>query len=210
MIRKIMPVSLSILFAAVLLSGTQWALARSASTPEESASTLAPEGSARVSADTCPGGQCQGQRPIASAALADTAAFTVYLPLIQRSFPVREEFRGLWITRFDWTRFGHTVTPSDLDTIVNHAASAHFNALLFQVRGTADAYYSSTLEPWAARLTGSVTKTLGADPGFDPLAYVITRAHRSGLQVHAYINIFPTWLCGFGAPPTDTMPLHPF
>ncbi len=139
-----------------------------------------------------------------------TGAYTVYLPLIQRNYPIPEEFRGLWVTRFDWTRFGYTATTSDLDAIVDHAAAAHFNALLFQVRGTADAYYSSTLEPWAARLTGSTTKTLGTNPGFDPLTYLITRAHQSGLQVHAYINIFPTWLCGVGTPPENTTPQHLF
>ena len=167
----------------MLLVGAQWTLASSPSTSEESAFI-----SVR-------------QRPSTT-----TSIYTTYLPLIQRNYPIVEEFRGLWVTRFDWTRFGYTVTTSDLDTIVDKAASAHFNALLFQVRGTADAYYFSTLEPWAARLTGSTTKTLGTNPGFDPLAYMITRAHQSGLQVHAYINIFPTWLCDVGAPPENTVP----
>jgi uncharacterized lipoprotein YddW (UPF0748 family) len=174
-------------FSLLLLLSVHWTLATSAA---------APEGSAFFSAD---------QRTITT-----TFVYTAYLPLIQRRDPVPAEFRGLWVTRFDWTRFGHTVTPSDLDMIVDHAASAHFNVLLFQVRGTADAYYSSTLEPWAARLTGTTTRTLGVDPGFDPLAYMITKAHQSGLQVHAYINIFPTWLCGVGAPPDDTAPQHLF
>jgi uncharacterized lipoprotein YddW (UPF0748 family) len=145
------------------------------------------------------------QRP-----LTTTEAYTVFLPLIQRHYPILAEFRGLWVTRFDWTRFGQTVTTSDLDAIVDHAAAAHFNVLLFQVRGTADAYYSSTLEPWAARLTGSTTKTLGTNPGFDPLTYMITRAHQSGLQVHAYMNVYPTWLCDRVGPITSTTPQHPF
>ena len=161
--------------------------------------------SAPLNTQICAGEQCQTQRPITAA-----DAYTAFLPLIQRHFPILTEFRGLWVTRFDWTRFGYTVTQSDLDAIVDRAAAAHFNALLFQVRGTADAYYSSTLEPWAARLTGSTTKTLGTNPGFDPLAYLITRAHYSGLQVHAYINIFPTWLCSVGAPPANTTPPHLF
>jgi uncharacterized lipoprotein YddW (UPF0748 family) len=179
--------SLSILLAVVLFFGVRWTLA---------SAPAAPQASALIGVS---------QRPITT-----TDAYTVYLPLINRSYPMAEEFRGLWVTRFDWTRFGYTATTSDLDAIVDRAASAHFNALLFQVRGTADAYYSSALEPWAARLTGSTTKTLGMNPGFDPLAYLIARAHQSGLQAHAYLNIFPTWLCGVGAPPTDTMPLHPF
>lgn len=140
-----------------------------------------------------------------------TIVYTAFLPLVNRSQPtVITEFRGLWVTRFDWTFFGRPVTAADLDLIVANAASANFNALLFQVRGTADAYYPSTLEPWAARLTGATTATLGVDPGWDPLAYLITRAHAGGLQAHAYLNVFPTWLCGFGAPPSDTTPPHLF
>lgn len=192
MIAQLKRLTLATGFSLLLLFSVQWALAGSA---------LPPEKSALISVN---------QRPMVAASFADTTGYTVYLPLIQRNTPGVEEFRGLWVTRFDWTRFGYTVTPSDLDAIVNHAALAHFNALLFQVRGTADAYYSSTLEPWAARLTGTTTKTLGVDPGFDPLAYLITRAHQSGLQVHAYINLFPTWLCGVGAPPANTVPAHLF
>jgi len=185
--------TLTTFLAVMFLFSLQGALASPATT------------SASINIPTCTGEPCQAHRP-----LTTTEAYTVFLPLIQRHFPILSEFRGLWVTRFDWTRFGYTVTRSDLDAIVDHAAAAHFNALLFQVRGTADAYYSSTLEPWAARLTGSTTKTLGVDPGFDPLTYMITRAHQSGLQVHAYINIFPTWLCGVGAPPNTTTPQHLF
>ena len=141
--------------------------------------------------------------------ISDTAIYSTYLPLIARDIAAMTEFRGLWVTRFDWTFFGRPVTTTDLDLIVDNAAAAHFNALLFQVRGTADAYYSSTLEPWAARLTGQTTKTLGVDPGWDPLAYLITRAHASGLQAHAYLNVYPTWLCGLGEPP-HTTPEHLF
>jgi uncharacterized lipoprotein YddW (UPF0748 family) len=185
--------TLTTFLAAAFLFSLQGALATPATT------------AASNSVPPCVDEPCQVQRPITA-----TEAYTVFLPLIQRSFPILAEFRGLWVTRFDWTRFGYTVTLSDLDAIVDHAASAHFNALLFQVRGTADAYYYSTLEPWAARLTGSTTKTLGTNPGFDPLTYMITRAHQNGLQVHAYINIFPTWLCGVGAPPESTTPQHLF
>jgi len=148
--------------------------------------------------------------PIVSAPLTDTVAYTIFQPLLSGGAAVSTEIRALWVTRFDWTFFGRPVTTTDLDAIVNNAASAHFNMLLFQIRGTGDAFYSSTLEPWAARLTGQTTKTLGVDPGWDPLAYMITRAHQSNLQVHAYMNVYPTWLCGDTAGPTMTTPLHPF
>lgn len=104
--------------------------------------------------------------------------------------PGNVEFRGLWVTRFDWTTNGQPASPARIDEIVNNAAAARFNAILFQVRGTADAYYTPGLEPWAARVSGG---SLGQapSPAWDPLAYLVSRAHQKGLQVHAYVNVYP-------------------
>jgi len=150
-----------------------------------------------------------GQRPIASAPITFTPVATIYLPLITKNYPIAQEVRALWVTRFEWTSSSSVVTTTDIDAIVSNTAAAHFNMLLFQIRGTADAFYSSTLEPWSARMTGSLTRTLGQDPGWDPLAYMIARAHANGIQVHAYMNVYPTWICGYGAPP-HTTPEHLF
>jgi uncharacterized lipoprotein YddW (UPF0748 family) len=149
-------------------------------------------------------------RELEDEVISTTSAYTISLPLILNNHPIVPEVRALWITRFDWTSYHHTVTTTDIDVIVDNVASANFNLILFQIRGTADAYYSSTLEPWASRLTGEVTQTLGQSPGFDPLAYMIDRAHDKGIQVHAYMNVYPTWLCGYGAPPSNTTPQHLF
>jgi uncharacterized lipoprotein YddW (UPF0748 family) len=107
------------------------------------------------------------------------------------------EARALWVPRWSYS------TPADVESIVRKAADANFNVLLFQVRGQGDAYYHSSHEPWADRLTG----TLGQDPGWDPLATAIDRAHAAGLQLHAYVNVYPVWL-GSTAPPANTTPLH--
>lgn len=113
------------------------------------------------------------------------------------------EFRGLWVTRFDWTLDPGDINPAKIDQIVDNAAYAGFNVLFFQVRGEADAFYQSNYEPWSQRLTG----TLGQHPGWDPLAYMIERAHGRGLQVHAYLNVYPVWL-GCTPPPDGTTPRH--
>ncbi|MFW6069870.1 MAG: glycoside hydrolase family 10 protein [bacterium] len=115
------------------------------------------------------------------------------------------EFRGLWVTRFNWTSATAPASPATIDRIVDDAASAGFNAILFQVRGTADAYYDSPLEPWAQRVSG---EQLGQppDPYWDPLAHFVQRAHERGMQLHAYINVYPVWTCG--APPQHTSPEH--
>jgi uncharacterized lipoprotein YddW (UPF0748 family) len=115
-----------------------------------------------------------------------------------------EEVRALWVTRFDWTD-SSGADPAKIDEIVERAASAGFNTLYFQVRGEADAYYSSNLEPWSSRLNAE--KVLGRDPGWDPLQRLVERAHASDLQVHAYINVYPLWT-GCDAPPDNTIPRH--
>jgi uncharacterized lipoprotein YddW (UPF0748 family) len=104
------------------------------------------------------------------------------------------EGRALWVPRWSYK------TAADVRTIVQKAASANFNILLFQVRGNGDAYYSSVYEPWSSRLAG----VLGRYPGWDPLALAIEQAHAAGLELHAYVNVYPSWL-GV-TPPTASTP----
>lgn len=125
-----------------------------------------------------------------------------YLPAIYGKDEEMQEVRALWVTRYDWTTYSGA-DPAKIDEIVTDAASAGFNTLYFQVRGEADAFYSSDLEPWSRRLTG----TLGKDPGWDPLERLVQRAHAAGLQVHAYINVYPLW-GGCTPPPDNTTPRH--
>ncbi|MCL6430426.1 MAG: family 10 glycosylhydrolase [Anaerolineae bacterium] len=110
--------------------------------------------------------------------------------------PMRET-RAVWVSRFDLK------DNRDIQRIVDNAALANMNVILFQVRGAADALYRPGLEPWSAILTGQ----LGADPGFDPLGEMITRAHEKGIEVHAWINAYPVWQ-GSTPPPANTTPLH--
>ncbi len=115
------------------------------------------------------------------------------------------EMRALWITRFDWMGGGRPATPATVDRMVDDAANAGFNVLLFQVRGEADAYYDSDLVPWGKRLPGGLGQP--PSPYWDPLAHMILRAHQRGLQVHAYINVYPVWL-GPVLPPENVSPRH--
>jgi len=130
----------------------------------------------------------------------------VYLPLIFKAWQP-PEFRGLWVDRWSYQ------SPKDIQTIIQKAAQANFNAIFLQVRGKADAYYQSNYEPWAAGLTvsGTYTQTqLGQNPGWDPLQLAIDEAHAQGLQLHAWINVYPVWMTSpEGAPPPeDVTPQH--
>ncbi|MEM7798181.1 MAG: family 10 glycosylhydrolase [Chloroflexota bacterium] len=117
---------------------------------------------------------------------------------------VLTEFRGVWVSRFDWTSSFSGANEAKIEEIVDNAAFAGFNVIFFQVRGEADAFYTPGLEPWSDRMTGG---NLGDDPGWDPLAKLIELAHAEGIQVHAYLNIYPIIL-GCEAPADGTTPRH--
>jgi uncharacterized lipoprotein YddW (UPF0748 family) len=99
-----------------------------------------------------------------------------------RSF---REVRGLWVVRWTMT------SQEQVRDMVADAADAGFNTLIVQVRGRADAFYLSELEPRPESLQGL--------PGFDPLALAIEEGHRRGMAVHAWVNTHLVW--GPTAPP---------
>ena len=96
------------------------------------------------------------------------------------------DFRGLWVTRWDYR------TAEDVRAIMANAASIATTDVFFQVRGQADAFYQSRLEPWGHELLADLPAGRTA-PGFDPLAEAVREAHRRGMRIHAWINVFPVW-----------------
>jgi len=104
--------------------------------------------------------------------------------------PPKTEVRAVWITTasgLDWPQTTNPVEQqTSLRTLLGGVKAARFNTVFFQVRARGDAYYRSRYEPWAENLTGS----LGKDPGWDPLAFVLAEAHALGIEVHAWFNVF--------------------
>ncbi len=93
---------------------------------------------------------------------------------------VGQEGRALWVVRY------RLVDPKTVDQIVKDAKAAGFNLLFVQVYGRGDAYFNSSFVPRAEPLEDS-------PHGYDPLAYVISKAHEAGLQVHAWLNVYYVW-----------------
>nr|WP_306329316.1 family 10 glycosylhydrolase [Streptomyces venezuelae] len=102
----------------------------------------------------------------------------------------RPAFRGVWIATVlnrDWpSRPGLTAEAQRAELLahLDTAVARRLNAVLLQVRPTADALWPSPYEPWAECLTG----TQGRDPGWDPLGTAVTEAHTRGLELHAWFN----------------------
>ena len=108
----------------------------------------------------------------------------------------KREFRSAWITTvwcLDWPSqgVGATKQKAQMDRLLDSLQVNRFNAVNFQVRSMCDAMYQSSIEPWSSYLTG----TRGADPGFDPLQYVVEGCHKRGMECHAWVNPY-RWSTG--------------
>jgi uncharacterized lipoprotein YddW (UPF0748 family) len=108
-----------------------------------------------------------------------------------------EVLRGIWVTRWDYR------SAVDVERAIDDVAAAGFTDVFWQVRGQADAFYRSSLEPWGEDLFRG--REYGSDPGFDPLAVAVARARLKGLRIHAWVNVYPLWK-GKEQPKS---PLHP-
>lgn len=112
--------------------------------------------------------------------------------VVQAEVPPKYEFRAAWVAtvnNIDWpSKPGLSVQQQKKEAIdlLDLMVKNGLNAVIFQVRPTADAFYPSKLEPWSRYLTG----TPGKDPGYDPLKFWIDEAHKRNLEFHAWINPF--------------------
>lgn len=104
------------------------------------------------------------------------------------------ELRGVWISsvyNIDFpSKSGLSAAEqkAELDAIIQTAKAANLNTVFFQVRPTSDALYKSEIYPTSAYLTGKQGAQLADD--FDPLEYIVEKAHENNLELHAWINPF--------------------
>ena len=130
-------------------------------------------------------------------------------------------FRGAWIAtvaNIDWPSaeaVGNTEKQqAEMIWLLDSLQSLGINAIIFQVRPTADALYRSDLEPLSHWLTGTqgswerpnpdnILRTATGSPieqssspmkgreiqtPYDPLEFTIEQAHERGMEVHVWLN----------------------
>ncbi len=100
-------------------------------------------------------------------------------------------FRGAWIAtvaNIDWptpAAVGNdSLQKEEMTWILDSLESLGINAIIFQVRPTADALYYSEYEPTSHWLMG----TQGAALTYDPLEWTIEEAHKRNMEVHVWLN----------------------
>ena len=111
--------------------------------------------------------------------------------LTQKADPIpKREFRGAWIQTVGQSRYQQMNSAAMkyyLADMVRKLDEAGVNAVIFQIRPEADAFYQSELEPWSRFLTGEQGKAPD-DAAFDPLAFIIEECHQRGMELHAWMN----------------------
>lgn len=93
--------------------------------------------------------------------------------------PPREEMRAFWI---DSSNPGFH-NRAQVDELINNVLRAGANTIIPQMRRHGDSWYNNSLEPRAAQAS------LAPADQFDPLAYLIERAHAHGIKVHAWFVV---------------------
>jgi len=105
---------------------------------------------------------------------------------------IEREFRGAWVAtvaNINWpSRPGMPVDSQKIEAIaiLDSMKSMNFNAVIFQARPQADAFYKSDLEPWSYYLTGVQGKA--PEPFYDPLEFWIQESHKRSMDLHVWVN----------------------
>ncbi|SHH46951.1 glycoside hydrolase family 10 protein [Massilia sp. CF038] len=106
--------------------------------------------------------------------------------------PAPREFRAAWVStvaNIDWpskANLSAAQQQAEAIAILERAKSLNLNAIVLQVRPSADAIYASKIEPWSEYLSG--TQGQAPQPWYDPLKFWIAQAHARGLELHAWFN----------------------
>ena len=104
----------------------------------------------------------------------------------------KREFRGAWLHIIGQSQYmnlqqkGSEKLKEYIADQIDRLHRAGCNAIIFQVRPTADAAYISDYEPWSSWITGKRGRQ--PQPLWDPLQFAIEEAHKRGMELHAWLN----------------------
>ena len=100
-----------------------------------------------------------------------------------------KEMRAAWVSsvyNLDWPKTQNNASKqkSELTQLMDKLKGCGINTIVLQVRPESDTFYKSSINPWSKYLTG----TQGKNPGYDPLAFAVSEAHKRGMEIHAWFN----------------------
>jgi uncharacterized lipoprotein YddW (UPF0748 family) len=112
------------------------------------------------------------------------------LPRQARYLHPKHEFRGAWIQTIyqdDYRNLTSEAFRNVMTERLDRLKAYGINAIIFQVRPEADAFYASPYEPWSRFLTGEQGRPPD-EPDFDPMAFLIDACRQRNMEFHAWLN----------------------
>jgi uncharacterized lipoprotein YddW (UPF0748 family) len=106
------------------------------------------------------------------------AALLLGVAPAQAQEPVAQ-LRAFWVDALHPGFYNHP----QVDELVNNVVRAGANTIIVQARHHGDAWYNDSVEPRAA------DPRLAPAAEFDPLGYLIEKAHSMGVRVHAWVVV---------------------
>lgn len=123
--------------------------------------------------------------------------FTLTLPLFASSAGSTlsdNNMKAVWVStvyNLDYPKKATTSASTlkkEAIQILDNVKKVGLNAVILQVRPSADSLYKSDYFPWSKYLTGK--QGTAPDSNFDPLEFWVTEAHKRDIELHAWINPF--------------------
>lgn len=119
----------------------------------------------------------------------DGKTSSLYITVDQTSGMPKAEMRAAWIAtveNIDWPVKGAEPEAQKQQYIdlLDQLQSVGMNAVIMQIKPTADSFYPSEYGPWSEWLTG----VQGKDPGYNPLEFLIEETHKRNMEFHAWFN----------------------
>lgn len=108
---------------------------------------------------------------------------------VERRQTAKREFRGAWIQTAFQSEYAAMTVPQlkkDFRRKLDFLRDCGMNAIIFQVRPEADAFYPSRIEPWSRFYTGEQGRA--PEGNFDLVAFLVDECHKRGMEFHAWLN----------------------
>ncbi|MGX1192112.1 uncharacterized lipoprotein YddW (UPF0748 family) [Metabacillus sp. SLBN-84] len=140
-----------------------------------------------------------------------SAASTESRLIPENTVHLKEELRAAWmasVLNIDWpSKPGLPIETQKEEFIryLDEQEAMGMNAVVMQIKPTADAFYPSEYGLWSEYLTG----VQGKDPGYNPLSFMVEEAHKRNMEFHAWFNPYRiTMSLGKPAELSDIGKLH--
>lgn len=102
-----------------------------------------------------------------------------------------QEMRAVWIAFLEFDSFrgsDQANFTARINQYFDTVVSKGLNTVIVQVRPHGDSMYESAYYPWSKHASG----TVGQGVSYDPLAIMVSEAHKRSLEIHAWINPYRT------------------